>query len=446
MAAAFSTQASALDIGVNTHRGWDASTNTQIANLMKQRNLKTARLDLYVDSNMTEFRDQVTKIRANGGKVEVALMISHQWDNSCPQNMATVEQNAYNQTAATVNKVKDIVHDFEMLNEAQLRPDILKEVPWNSAGTSTAPYQGKPCVATLAAVFRGMSRAIKDVRASSGLPLRTIFGVIGRDWGFVTHMQQQGVQFDVLGYHIYPGEKQNSLLSDPWYGTGGPLTRLASFGKPIRINEFHCGEIYTSGYENRAGATVTEACLRSITRHLKELRTQKIANLEAVQIYELADEPNKAVPENRFGLMYDLGNAKPHLHLVTAFAGGTLTAAERLEITKRGLLTDAEINAMQAGGTAPVADTQPPMVGFTSPANGATLKRGSLAWVSAVASDNVGVKEVRFKVGPYSCVATKAPYQCQLRLPTNAGTGPVEARAVDAAGNAGTATITITVR
>jgi hypothetical protein len=338
-------------MGVNIHGGGGSTANnTTVANLMAQRNLQTARLDLMAGQDQTLLRDQVQKIRANGGSVEVSLQISYQWDHSCNQNLPAVEQDAYNQTVTGVNQVKDIVLDFELLNETQLRPEILKEVPFNSAGTSTAPYQNKPCVATLTAVLRGMSRAIRDVRASSGLPLRVILGEVGRDFGFLTYMQQQGVQWDVTGFHAYSRVNDASLLSDPWWGPGGPLAQLAAFGKPVHINEFGCGETYDPGYENQAGGTVTETCLKSLARHLKDMRSQTIANVESIHIYELLDQPALPVPENRFGLMYDLAHPKVHLSLVTAFAGGTLSSAERSQLTARSLLTDAQITAMQAAG------------------------------------------------------------------------------------------------
>jgi Bacterial Ig domain len=358
-----------LIFGVNIHTGSDATTNTQRASIMKQRNLKTARMDLWA-GDVTAFRDQVNKIRANGGKVEVSLQINYQWNNSCPQNFASVEQDAYNQTVNLVNQVKDIVHDFELLNEVQLRPDILPEVPFNSAMGSTTPYQGKPCVATMTSVLRGMSRAIHDVGASSGLPLKVILGLVGRDWGFLSYMRQQGVQWDITGYHIYPRQEHASLLSDPWFGAGGPLAQLAAFGKPVRINEFHCGEIYDGGYENQAGMPTTEKCLKGVTKHLKDLRNQKIANIESIHIYELLDEPSKPAPENHFGLMYNLSQPKVHTYLAAAFAGGTLTTAERNEITSRGLLTSAEIDAMQQGASTPAP--QPPAPATPS-AHGATI-------------------------------------------------------------------------
>jgi hypothetical protein len=369
-----SANAHAFILGINIHSGGgSAAGNDQVAALLKQRNLRSARMDMFASSDQALLRDQVRKIKSNGGKVEVSLQISYQWDHKCNQDLASVEQDSYQQTVAGVDKVKDLVHDFELLNETQLRPEILREIAWNTVGTSTRPYEGKPCVATLTAVLRGMSRAISDVRASSGLPLRTILGVVGRDFGFLTFMHQKGVLFDVVGYHIYPNANHASLLSDPWFGPGGLMAQLAVFGKPVRINEFNCGEIYSSGYDNRAGATVTETCLKSVGKHLTDLRNQRILNLESVHFYELLDEPKKPAPENRFGLMYDLSNPKVHLYLATAFAGGSLSAPERHEITRRGLLSATQIDGMRVAAQ-PAAALAP---AAPAPAAPSSAARGS---------------------------------------------------------------------
>jgi hypothetical protein len=160
-------------------------------------------------------------------------------------------------------------------------------------------------------------------------------------------MQQQGVFFDVVGYHIYPWENNAALDQDTWYGTGGPLGQLATFNKPIHVNEINCGEIYSGDgspgrpidqYENLPGGTVTEAGFRSLYNHLNEIVNQTVANVEAVHLYEIWDEPSKAIPENRFGLYYDYGLQRPKvsLFIVACLAGGTLSQAEQDSMTKRG--------------------------------------------------------------------------------------------------------------
>jgi hypothetical protein len=341
------TQAQALEFGVDIPLENTTTTlNTQRADILKARNIRTARIGI-VDSwgDTAVRRDQAVKIIANGGTVHAVIAPSFTWDYSCSQDLVSVESRAYNETAVAVNKVKDLIHDFELMNETQLRPDTSAEVAVNSAGTSTAPYVGKPCYASLAAAMRGMSRAIHDIRASSGLPLRVILGDVGRDWGFLTFMQQKGVQFDVIGWHVYQHLYSASMITDPWWGPGGPYAQMAAFGKPVIVNEFNCGEIYDAGYENLAGQPVTENCLKSFDKHLTDMINQKSVTVESVHVYELADEPQKAGPEGRFGLMYDLTRPKVHMYLYTAFAGGNLTAQERYEVTRRGLMTDAEIDA-----------------------------------------------------------------------------------------------------
>lgn len=348
------TQAQALDFGVNINLdNTTAALNTQRAAVMKPRNIKTARIGI-VDSwnDTTARRDQAVKIVANGGTVQAGIFPSFTWDHSCNQDFASVEQKAYNETATAVNKVKDVIHDFELMNENQYRQEIASEVAPNSAGTQTAPYQGKPCIASLTAALRGMSRAIKDIRASSGLPLRVILGQAGRDWGFLTFMQQKGVQFDVVGWHVYQHYANESLLTDSWWGPGGPYAQMAAFGKPVTVNEFNCGETYLATYENLAGQPVTETCLKSIDKHLTDLINQTSVKIESVYAYEIVDEPQKAGPEDRFGLTYDLTRPKVHMYLYTAFAGGTLTTQQRSEITRRGLMTDAEVDARRRAAMA----------------------------------------------------------------------------------------------
>ena len=303
---------------------------------MALRGMKTARMDLFQGGNLAMFRDQVTRLNAKGIKVETSLQVSYQWDHTCNQNFATVQANTYAQTTAMVQSLGDIVQDFELLNEVSLRSEAQAEIaPWNA--TPATSYVGKPCYATMAAALKGMSTAIVDQRNATGRPYKVILGAVGNDFGLLEFMQQQGVAFDIVGYHIYPSMGNPLLGVDTWYGAGGALAQLAKFSKPVRINEFNCGEIYTSGYENAVGQSVTNTCLASIQKHLTSLVSQKVINLESIHAYEINDRPSQPVPENRFGLMYDLDNPKLHIALYSAFAGGTVTATEKQQLDSLGL-------------------------------------------------------------------------------------------------------------
>lgn len=337
-----------FSVGVNVHTGGSSrAQNSEIAAMLQARNFKRIRMDYFADGDQTLTRDLITKVNAYGGSVEMSLQISYQWDHAVHSDLAGVEANAYNQTYAAVDAMKDLVHDFELLNEVQLRPEIQAVVPMNSAGASKSAFQNKPALSSLAAILRGMANAIHAVGEKSGLPLRVIMGVIGRDFGLLGYLQDEGVQWDVTGYHVYPHNDAPSLRTDSWYGAGGPLKQLGSFGKPVTLNEFNPGEIYGANYENVEGQAQTEQGFRSTARHMLELYSQTECNLESIVFYELLDDPAKPAPESNFGLMYDLATPKASLYLATALAGGRLSSAERSAITGRGLLTNEQIDAMQ---------------------------------------------------------------------------------------------------
>ena len=355
-AALIASPASAVIFGTNIH----SKTDPAIAALLKQYNLKTVRMDLNLNSNFPAYRDHALRLRANGAKVEVSLQVSYQWNYACPQDLPAVEKQAYDETVVIVEKTKDVIFDYELLNEISLRQDTRVEVPWNSAGSATAPYENKPCYKTMAAVLRGMSRAIHDIRDRSGYPLRVILGALGRDFGLLTFMEQQGVAFDVVGYHIYPHATQRSLLDDPWFGAGGPLKQLAAFKRPVHLNEFNCGEIYDADYDNQPNSAKTRQCFETYKKHLKELVQQNIIELESIHVYELFDEPQKAAPENHFGLMYDLQRPKVHILIIAAFAGGTLSASEEQAVIQSGILSAADIAAYKKAAGPPTPTLQSP--------------------------------------------------------------------------------------
>ena len=351
-AAAVATQANALEFGANIHIGAQTSeANTQVAQVMAHRNLKIARMDAWGWADSAQkamMRDQISKINASGGKVQLIIHSNRAWTNACSENLATVEQDEYNKAYATVGYYKDLVKDFEVLNEVQLDPYIQPEVPWNQQGDSTAGYYGKPCVARMAAVIKGITRAIR----AHGPGSRVITGVIGRDYGWLYYLRENGIDWDVTGTHVYLGVN-NNILTDTYFGALKLFPSLARFGKPITINEFNCNEKFRSDYENTPGAPVAEQCLVAVKRRLDDIKANTHGTIESVVYYELWDQPQKPVPENRFGLMYNMSRPKTSLYLASAYAGGNLTPAEQYEVTRRGLLSDAQIASMKQGGVQP---------------------------------------------------------------------------------------------
>jgi carbon monoxide dehydrogenase subunit G len=98
-------------------------------------------------------------------------------------------------------------------------------------------------------------------------------------------------------------------------------------------------------------------------------------------------------------------------------------------------------------GSTPAADTNPPTVSLTSPANGSTVS--STITISATASDNVGVTGVQFQLDGVNLGAedTTSPYSATWNTTTAPnGSHTLAAVARDAAGNMTTSTaVSVTV-
>jgi hypothetical protein len=159
-------------------------------------------------------------------------------------------------------------------------------------------------------------------------------------FGFLDFMASKGVKFEVISYHYYEhfGTSPHHYYGHREEGGFDLFRRLAEYKRPVVFNELNCAEIYDSDYENEAGKPKTETCFKNLHATLKYFNEQKDLKIESVDIYELLDEPSKAPPENRFGLMYDIHHPKIPLYILTSFAGGALYPAEKRELINRGLL------------------------------------------------------------------------------------------------------------
>lgn len=246
-------------------------------------------------------------------------------------------QQAYSRTYSFVINFKDQINDWEMGNEINL-------LALDSSGKKlygrgwTAEEFDMPVMNDWAAVLKGMSDAIDKINREHGTHLRRVLNTTSTMFGFLDFMASKGVGFDVISYHYYESLNQNPNRA--WGGSRQPYNlfkKLATYGKPVVFNEVNCAEIYKPAYENEAGKPLTEACYKSLHATLSFIANQVDANVESVLIYELFDEPKKAPPENRFGLMYDLKTPKVPLYLLSRFAGKELAPHEAEELTKRGM-------------------------------------------------------------------------------------------------------------
>lgn len=347
-----------LKWGVNAHLPADQWSN--IADAIVPRGMSLIRAGIWVHDATNVAKARTTAINMASRNVKTTAILfnpySHPYDKSkiCDADPVLVENDSFNLTTQALKNVSDVIYDFELQNEVSWWPNIKKT---DTTGQQASDFD-TPCARLQAANLRGMSRAIIQERARTGLPLRIILGTVDRYVGFFDFMLQQGVSFDVVGFHRYQRENQGPLAqaNDGWFGPGGALGQFARFNRPVTINEFNCGEIYDADFENLANQPKTEACFRSLSKHLKEVVDQALVNVESVLLYELTDEPNLVTTseaERRFGLMYDLNTPKVSLFIATAFAGGKLSSAETTELTRRQLLTAEQITAWGSCGARP---------------------------------------------------------------------------------------------
>jgi hypothetical protein len=342
---ALSCQSAIRDYGVN-YRTFVAGDVDDDILVNKDRNFMIVRVNLSPGTNITNLRNLATKVRAYGGRIQATLLPSLQDDSSCNQNFTTVQTTAYNETFALVDQVKDLIWDYEMLNEATHKSWRTAQVPSNSGHTASA-YTGQTCYTSLAAGLRGMSNAINDIKNSSGFPLRRILGTTGRDWGFLLFATQESVNWDIVGYHIYPGFAQTDLLLDTWYGngSGNVFIRLGQYGKPVTINEFNCQEIYGAqtglpNFDNIVDSTQTNLCVNALKKHLTTINAQSSAVIESLVFYEMVDDTLKTNPEDRFGLNYTIANPKLQLDAVSSFTGGKVSKDGKAKLIRMGFLPD----------------------------------------------------------------------------------------------------------
>jgi hypothetical protein len=134
---------------------------------------------------------------------------------------------------------------------------------------------------------------------------------------------------------------------------------------------------------------------------------------------------------------------------VSDFATG-ISAPVDLKVSDDGFLYYLARGAGAIGriGFQQSADNIAPTVSITNPADGALVPRKSTVTIAANASDNVGVTRVEFLVnGAVQCTDTSAPYSCNWRVPAAPNkTFQLQARAFDAAGNSGSASVQVRSR
>jgi hypothetical protein len=120
---------------------------------------------------------------------------------------------------------------------------------------------------------------------------------------------------------------------------------------------------------------------------------------------------------------------------------GTVTPGDEAPSDHYGLITEFPFP-----GRVQKLDATAPVVSITSPFDGQSFTGGTLT-ISANATDDVGVMKVDLiEDGAVMKTLTAPPYQTTSNIASVDGTHTIAARAYDAAGNTGTASVTISVQ
>ena len=120
----------------------------------------------------------------------------------------------------------------------------------------------------------------------------------------------------------------------------------------------------------------------------------------------------------------------------------------RVTVTAANAGGSASASSTATGAVLAAADTTPPKVTVTSPANGTRVNHSSTVTIAARATDNRAVSKVEFYVnGVLKCTDTTSSYTCAWAVPSVKGVRyTLTAKAYDSSNNTASATVSVTSR
>ncbi|MFB9266006.1 hypothetical protein ACFFWD_23100 [Bradyrhizobium erythrophlei] len=323
------TFANAAQIGVNGGAMWASGTYRTISDDDEFRTLAAWGLKRYrttVDTDpwvAARFATVLAVAQKYGVTLQPVLALPLMWGDKTDGgkypagDAAAIYAQGYNRTLNFVSQFATRVGDWELGNEINLTVHDASGAPLFGKGWTAAEFAAFPSMTDFANLLRGMSDAIDQINFSKSLHLRRIVGTTSTMFGYIDFMILRGVKVNVVGYHYY--EHQGVDPTNYWGGTQpnfNLFAKLVSYGVPVAVNEMNCGEIYDATFVNTAGSPSMTACNANLQTMLATFGRQEM--IKWIDIYELLDQSEMPTPENRFGLMFNLGSAKPMLATVAA--------------------------------------------------------------------------------------------------------------------------------
>jgi hypothetical protein len=315
---------------------------TQMAT-MAQRGLTTYRFDVPLTKEkpnaVADLRKLLALAKPKGITLHPILYVPFTWGDATdggkyPATEAGLQAQGYDRVLPIVTQFASQITDWELQNELSLLPNFK-----SGDGPAASDY-ATPLAKQWAAVLRGMARAVQDVRAKTGRPLRTVVNTVHADFGFIPFLQTQSVQVDKVAYHYYYSATTNPYKLVVPKGSVDLFDALRKIGKPVIINAFNAGEIHAP-LKNQAEDDAN--ALLSMKKHLDYLVAQTTANIESLEFYELYDEPAKSAAESNFGLMKNAKQPKTQMLLVALYTCGKLSASEKDQLIASKLFNAGEL-------------------------------------------------------------------------------------------------------
>ena len=223
---------------------------------------------------------------------------------------------------------------------------------------------------------------------------------------------------DVIGVDAYNWYTCRKNTSTPWRSLSTIIEPFRAFGathatEGLAIGEW--GSVEDAQDPTRKGLWIDEARV--------DLAGAQWERLEVVTYFHSADQENT-------DCQFFVDSSQGSLDAFTAMGA---------DPRYQGL--------MPPPPPSPPADTAPPTVAITHPADGSTVARGSTVTIAADAADDVGVTQIQFRVnGSLKCTDQTSAYTCAWKVPNGrkSASYTIEAKAYDAVGNFATHSVTVT--
>ena len=328
--------------------------------ILATRNFKVARMGGTPNAAKAVIT-QASITAANKYGIKPIFLLDVSW-LVCPSDAVTFASNdpttnyntAYNAAYNFVLQFKDSITDWELVNEVDLKTGQVStpgtwNVGWNASDWRNVSFNGSPdYYMNWVYTLKGVSDAVAAVNSQYGLHMRRIMNITSTHMGLLDLLLANGVNFEVISYHYYQNRNTSAYsLSAAVPGSGvskwNMFSTLATYKRPVIIDEMNCGEIYNGAFQNASNDPLYAQCLQNLRVQIGYFKNNSQLDVEALYAYELYDEPAKASPENKFGLFWNPSNyttytPKDNLYLWSAFAGGTLSQAEINSLNAFGLL------------------------------------------------------------------------------------------------------------